>query len=499
MKLGELWSSLWSRPAASAPEVARVGQERGADRPEEGRKLGTVELSGGVRASEYEHAIETREGRHRMRTIVTEGLSAMGATEVSATVPLEWGDDSVRAVLNLLQQLEQLTKEKRLATLGGWTGFRSSGLGGGRPLGVIYARGTSIPGVSVGASTLAAVLLHEEELRLVQRGLATRVLGRLADRSRYFPYPPWWEIRDTPVLSEREQQQSLLERISPHVHLHDVRVSRVNETTLLVSLSSSAAEGFRKLWTEHPDLKMFALHAHLSPDADGQMIWLPGAQEPHATAVGDTPPRRIGYAFAVFVGSGDKDLYRGIEDGAGVTLSEQTFARLRDVFTAGSEFTLPLDDQMTLQVAVRPVSILDPFTGQAIRAAGDWERYEPFQPAVDAGRVSHVGIVLLTPEHLLAERVDVQVLSEFIRSVEASMERLASEHPVATITRVALQFTLCPGAQPQVKIAYQGEEPQMLSALSEAVCGMAPVQVRGEVAFRIDASLHRDIFSAPGS
>jgi hypothetical protein len=95
--------------------------------------------------------------------------------------------------------------------------------------------------------------------------------------------------------------------------------------------------------------------------------------------------------------------------------------------------------------------------------------------------------------------VDVQVLSEFIRSVEASMERLASEHPVATITRVALQFTLCPGAQPQVKIAYQGEEPQMLSALSEAVCGMAPVQVRGEVAFRIDASLHRDIFSAPGS
>src|SRR5436309_3677649 len=206
MERTEWWKNLWSGPGAPSAEAPRIRQEPRAHHAEKATKLRAVELSAGLYAHEYAHAIDTRDGLRRMRTFVTEGLAALGAQEVSATVPVDWGDDPVRAVLELFRQLERLAADRNPAVLGGYTAFQSIVLGGGRLLGVTYARGTQIRGISVGSFTLAAVLLHEEELRLAERGLGTRVLGRLALRARYFPYPAWWEVRDVPVLGPREQE-----------------------------------------------------------------------------------------------------------------------------------------------------------------------------------------------------------------------------------------------------------------------------------------------------
>lgn len=491
MGLADWWKNLWSKPVGSPSEAPRPVDDPGLDPDAEATKLGTTELSANLRVHEYAHAVESRQGRLRVRTFVTEGLGAMRAQEVSATLPFEWGDAAVRAVMTLFQHLERFAAEGTPASLGGYTGFRSEGFGAGRLWGVTYARGTSVRGIPVGTSTLAAVLLHEEEFGFVQRGLATRVLGRLAERARYFPYPAWWELRDAPVFSESEEAQSFIERVNPHLLLRDVRVSRVGETDLVVSLPASAAATFRTLWAEHPDLATFALHADLAPDADAQMIWFAGATEPNATARGDRPPQRFGYAFAIFAGSGDRDFYRGMEDAASVILSTRTFARLREALLCGSELTLPFEDGMTMRLTVRPDRIEDPFTGGTLSAAGGWERYAPAKPKVDVGRVAGISIVLLIPEPVFAERVDVSTLAEFTNTVQRTLERLAGELPVKTVTPVALQFTLLPEAAPRVQIAYQGREaPQMFGPLHEALSAMSPVAVRGEVIFRVEASVH---------
>jgi hypothetical protein len=408
---------------------------------------------------EYDHALQTQRGVLRVRTFLTEGLASRGAKEVSATVPARWSEAQIGAISPLFVGLARFAEEENPAVLGGFTGFQSGDLGGGRKLGVTYARGTFVRGIPTGDATLAAVLLQEEEYRLAERGFATRVLGRLADRARYFPYPPWWEVRDAPALREREQAESFLSRCGPYAWLGDVRVTRVAGRDFEVSLPSTVAPALADLWREHPELESLTLGAALAPDADGQMLWYPGDTQPSATARGDHTPERMGHAFLTMVRSGD-DTFRLIEDGLGLLLSPRLFDQARDALVTGQDVALPLGDGVTIRFQVRPRVIADPITGRELVAPGGWERYDPIGgPTPDMGRVSKGPITLLTPTDLLSQRVDTPVLARFIEDIHRAMEQVTKENPVGAPVPVAVRFVLTPGATPSMKLAYQGDAP----------------------------------------
>ena len=460
------------------------------------RRVATRKGAGGLLIHEYRHALRAAGGPLAVRTFLTEGLEALGAREVRATVPVAWDEAASSVAPQMLASLQPLAAGGRPALLGGWTGFETPGLGGGKLVGVTYARGTPIRGVPGAEAALVAVLLHAEELELVQRGLMTRVLGRLASRARIFPYPPCWEVRAQPVLRAADQAASLLEQV-PRATVGDLRVTELlgppageRLSTILVSLPGDAAAAMETIWSD-ASLPAVALLAKLAPDADGQATWEPGSTERTGNGIGTAPPRRLGYGFVMFVGTEEPapDL-RYIEDGIGLLLPGTSLERLRAALRAGEDVALPVGEDGRLAIEFRRDAQGDPFTGGQLRATGGWERFRPDAPRPQVGPVKIEQIVLLVSEQELRERVEAAALASFIASVEQILEQLAEQHPVDAAMELAIGLQLAPGRPPKVQLAFRGaDEAALLGPLLAELEALAPAPVRGEVSFRIDAAV----------
>lgn len=486
MGLKSWWNMLWGRHEAQ--RGGDTGDVLDPDAP--AREVGTHDLGDGLTVHQYFHAIHGTAGPVAVRTLLTDGLAAMKAREIRVTVPAEWSDATVGAAGKLLSTLRRLTAEGRPAMLGGWTGFQISELAGGAVVGVTYARGTPILGIPGAEAALAAVLLHHEELELVQQGLATRVLGRLATRARYFPYPPCWDVRTEPVLRASEQAGSLLEKL-PRASIGDLRVT-VEEspadgepaTTVRLSLPENARDAFAKLWSD-PALRGLALTTMLAPQADGQATWVPGSPDRTANSLGAGPPKRMGFAFVMLAPTGAPSAeLRYIEDGIGLLLPDGVLDRLREALIAGEPLTLPLGERSQLVVELRSHTLEDPFSGSRLHAEGGWEQYRPDVP------VQVKELVLLFPVDELRDRIEVAALAAFTRSIEQVLDRLAERHPVGAPLELAILLTLRPERRHEVRLAFRGARQEaLLTSLVAEVEGLAAPPVRGEVPFRLDVTV----------
>ncbi len=496
----------WWNKLRGRPEAPRDGDDGGGgggggggrrdDDPDEpARRVATTAVNNGVVIHEYRHVVRAVGGPIAARTYITEGLAALGADEIRATVPRAWDEDASGVAFGTLATLGRLAAEGQPARLGGFTGFESSGLANGKPVGITYARGTPVPGMAGAQSALVAVLLHPEELELAKRGLAMRVLGHLAARARVFPYPACWELRDAPVFRVADQAASLLEKM-PCASLGDVRVTASEEpspegepaATIVVSLPPGASERAKELWSD-ASLRTLALLARLAPSADGQAIWVPGAAERTATGIGTSMPRRLGLAFVMLVGSGDAPAeLRYIEDGVGLLLSEAALDEVREALLAGNELTLPLGGRGRLVLEHRSDIVSHPFTGGQLHAEKGWETYHPDTPRASSGPVEIGRVVLGIPEEMLAARVEVATLAAFMKSVEQILEGLAERCPVSGRVEIAIGLTLRPDEPPEVKLAFRGaSEIALLGELQQELDALDPVPVRGEVPFWIEA------------
>lgn len=477
MGVTDWWKRLWSKPDERAPAIERETSVPEAMNPEApAQKAQLIEFSAELSVQEYRHAINTADGALQLRTFVSRGLSNLGAAELRFTLPADWGNEIVSWAISFLGELLRLTKEGRPAELGGFTGLRSSIFGSGL-IGFIYARATPLLGIDEGQ--LALVLLNEEELNLVMEGNATRILGRLAERARFFPYPPWWELRAEPVLSRHAQQESILLKIPVRVGPRDSRVTRIDDKRIVVSLGPQAPQMFRRMWEQGAIVDVFALVAMLAPDADAQMVWIPGADAPCATSAGDRPPRKFGHSFAAFLRqSEESDRYRMIEDGLGIFLENGSFERLRDALCAGTPLIVHLADGATLEVQFRPKE--------------GWEIYEPDGgKRPQTGRLETTMITLLLADSLLASRVEVEVLAGVMQQIEHLIENLAAKYTVRSTVDVSLAITLRPNNPCEAEISWRhGDASALHQPLYEALIAMPPVDVRDDVPFQIDAKIH---------
>jgi hypothetical protein len=362
------WSKLLGREQEQREPQTAPPIDEPVDLDAPARRVSSKQVNGQLWIHEYRHATHAMGGPITVRTFMTEGLEAVNARELRATVPADWDEGAIEMVHEVLSTLHRLAADGRPAVLGGFTGFEISGLAGGERISLTYARGAVIPGIPKAESALVAILLHPEELELVQQGLVTRVLGRLTARARVFPYPPCWEVRTTPVFRAADQAASLLEKV-PRASLGDLRVTAIEETspegpstTVFLSLPPNAPRAFRELWSD-ASMQVLTLHAFLAPDADAQATWMPGMTERTANMRGTAPPRRIGYAFLMIAGTDEPDAdVRFIEDGIGLLLPEAALARLREALISGEELSLPLGGRSRLVLEPRPQAIHDPQT-----------------------------------------------------------------------------------------------------------------------------------------
>lgn len=490
MGIGSWWNKL---RGGSAP----IANDERVDLEAPATRVATEKASDRLTIHEYRHTARAMNGPIAVRIFRTEGLSAWQASEVQVMVPADWSDKAIGVARRTLVVQEQLASGGQPATLGGFTALNTQGLPGVEIVAITYAQGVAIPGIPNAGASLVAVLLHPEELALVQQGMGTRVLGHLARRARMFPYPACWEIRTTPVFRLTDQAESFIEK-TPRTALGDVRVTAVDESSLegqpaklRISLPATASQKLARIWSE-PSIRTLTLLARLGPEADGQAVWVPSIPGRHANTIGTTMPQRMGFAFVILSGTDElTSQLRYIEDGIGLILANATLDRVREALITGQDLTMQVGNRTEFVIEVRPEVLVDPFTGALQRAPGGWNSYEPITPRSTTGLVKIDQVVLLLPDGEMAFRVELATLVAFVQSVQDTIVRLATLHPVEAPVAVAVGVTLVPGATPRVQLAFQGERrPALLEPLAKELAALAPISVRDEVPFRIETTVH---------
>ena len=121
----------------------------------------------------------------------------------------------------------------------------------------------------------------------------------------------------------------------------------------------------------------------------------------------------------------------------------------------------------------------DPISGQDMNAPTGWKNYEPDKPAVACGPIEPKGIVLLTAEDQMAQRIG---LPELLKVVTAIYESVFGLHAITGV--------LPPAGQTHkllVDVTLRGERPNLANLYEVRAEPPLPEKARAELDRRLDA------------
>lgn len=215
---------------------------------------------------------------------VTLGLAGFGQQELVFCLK-QASSEHAGTVMTFLRTVMQLAVQGRRVDVGGLTEFGEGGIFGQPGYhGIGYARPHSVDPLLQAARlspqqcVLATVLTRQELMACRKFGLA-RVLARLGEAARFFPYPVWNDIGRKSVLAEEELSQSAFSD-SGIAQLPGFHVLREGDT-VTVHIARRSRELLNQTLDKHDAL---VLATELVPgSADGVLVWHPGAAHPVAT------------------------------------------------------------------------------------------------------------------------------------------------------------------------------------------------------------------------
>jgi Smad anchor for receptor activation-like, C-terminal len=374
----------------------------------------------------YVHEIKTSGEPVPVWTYASYGLEDVGQPEVILTLRRR-ADEAIEDVppepLNFFKGIYKLASQGKLVAPGGYTHFRGDGFLSFH--GVLYGQASAL-GMELAPGTLAAILVSEDELQAAKLFGNTRILGRLAKQVRHYPQPLWSD-RDRPRLEVAEiMESSLLARIA-RLGVPGIRAT-ADGKRLTLRIDPAAADRLLAELDELPSDLPFALLLEVDPEAQGCLIWEgPSQQQPTAVAPAGSPGKALCACFLLVAPGQDTDLWRTMEDGYGLVLTEASTAALRETLTRRGSWELSCkDDKLFRLLWTAP-----PDPAAAVPAPG---------AATTAPLVS---TRLLTPEAELEARIGTEPLALFIKVVSAGVDmHLASCEPGAsTQLRLTLELT----------------------------------------------------------
>ena len=260
-------------------------------------------LPRGLNLNVYANRVETVFGPIPFYSCVSQGLSTYGQKEMVLTVSSD-PDEAVVSpqVLVFFRKVNELARQGLLADVGGYTAISPPGILGFT--GALYDQWQvlpCLPGVTAPEDALAVTLVTQDELEVAKRCGNSRILVRLGDRYRYFPFPPWTDTARSGVVTEDFWRKSFLSSANlPLVNGPRITVRREG-TELIVRLPGWAAQTIDELFSKVPVGTPFVLLANLDPEADGLLVWQPGQQQPAAIVAPGALGARMGGAFVIMI------------------------------------------------------------------------------------------------------------------------------------------------------------------------------------------------------
>ena len=193
--------------------------------------------------------------------------------------------------------------------------------------------------------SLLAIVLTREELTACRKYGLARVLARLGEAARFFPYPVWNDIVRGSAMTEADLSQSAFSNsgISTLPGTHVLREGG----TVILHIARRSREIISQALDQH---EAIALATELVPGADGVLVWHPGAAVPvaitarlFAVEVGGlsevkTLKRLAGCFVSLSLSVDGRHGACWFEDGFAAFLSAPEWARFKAAVRAGEGF-----------------------------------------------------------------------------------------------------------------------------------------------------------------
>jgi hypothetical protein len=296
-----------------------------------------VEVAPGLVVSYWNHVVDTAQGQLACGSYVTEGLAAHGQKEMVLTLRQGAGvpePSSSQEVFQLFATFQQLAAQGRIVRMGGITRFGQRKFLGRH---LLYVPTSPLPGVPVPRDAIAAVLLTDGEMELVDAHGPMRVMASLGRVASYYPCPPWSELArpELPVAAVREA--SRLSRI-PLARVGSVRVLQM-AGDIVLRIAPGVEKGLPRLLEGAPE-GGFGLTTDFDTEADAWLVWEPGQSSPNAITPPGSRGERVGGCFIAFVPGQAADEGLLVEDGFAWMLTDASWSALRRALTEGQSLAL---------------------------------------------------------------------------------------------------------------------------------------------------------------
>jgi hypothetical protein len=269
--------------------------------------------------------------RHRLgpprladaRTAITSGLRKVGQREVVLTLVHDRHamPDFPDSLLWYFTVLRDLAIDGRPVGPGGISGYAAPGpFGLGSFVGAGFAEPQPVADVPVPEDALAAVLLTEAELAMAMKSSLHRVLSRLGQAARFFPWPFWSDPARRSVYAAEDADRTLL-ALLPRVAVGGASAT-LSSSDIILSIPTEAAGAVAQQLHRR---EAICILPSRDPEVAAALVWRPGQQEPAAIHAEPADGSRIAAAFVALVPSDEPgDRIRFQEDGFSVLLASET-------------------------------------------------------------------------------------------------------------------------------------------------------------------------------
>lgn len=288
--------------------------------------------------SVFEHEVQLRERSAPCWTCLTAGLETAGQAEIALTIVRPHTAAAVfpNTVLEYLWYVRKWATEGHVVGVGGISGFDSPGpFELGEFVGIAYSSRQVIAGVPLPERCLAGVFVTEPELDMAKRTCVNRVLSKLGEHYRYFPWPYWSEPSRPSVYRSGDAARSVLARGIARIGSPTATATFDSHEIRLELPPSTGAKVAEALNSK----RSVAVLVNRDPRVRAAMVWEPAQSEP--TAIWDEvgPSSPIALWFMALISSEQhEDDIRLLEDGGAALLTKRTTERLTKSLVDGTEF-----------------------------------------------------------------------------------------------------------------------------------------------------------------
>ena len=350
-----LWSKLLGTKADEVHGLAGSAAAPSLLAPSPGEPTTIAAIAGKLTVTFYAH--DSVEGaRGNFLSAVSRGFGKHKQGELVVTLRLSADDDvpgKMDEIRRFFVSIHAWVRQRRLAVAGGLTQFGERAPFGRSRSGILYTDARPIDGVEIPRGALAAVLVDEQEIRTAMDYGAYRILSRIGEQYRHFPFPTWNDLGRKSVVIEREREhETVLAKLArsnaPNASF------LVEDEKVTVWLAARLRAGLGRGIASLPARAAFALLVKPSPKANALLVWHPGQKEPAAISPDGADGSRISGSCLLIVPNAKEDRIRLTEDGYSLLISADSWAKLSAALVDERPFSLRLAEGVRLSVELLP-------------------------------------------------------------------------------------------------------------------------------------------------